>query len=149
MPSNLDFILFAIEQAKEAEVFGFTRNMACRNLKIALHQYWQNKEMGQHSQAHRNRIPMSKAAEIVPKDQVQVEHAVPQQLIVNMLMDMEPLTKRRISNLLRKLFRVRTVTKEEHSRLNGMGLRSKMPDDWNGKDPWARYDAAGIECEKD
>jgi hypothetical protein len=66
-----------------------------------------------------------------------------------MLMEMEPLTKRRVSILLRKLFRVRRVTKDEHAKLNGMGLRSKMPDNWNRKDPWARYDAAGIICEKD
>ena len=66
-----------------------------------------------------------------------------------MLMDLEPLTKRRVSNLLRKLFRVRRVTKNEHDELTGKGLRSKMPGNWNGKDPWARYDLVGIECEKD
>ncbi|MDD9907543.1 MAG: hypothetical protein OXT06_28545 [Rhodospirillaceae bacterium] len=109
MASNLDFIVFAIEQAKQAEAFGFTRNEACRNLKTALHQYWQNKELGQHGQAHRDEIPMSKAARKAPQAQTQVEHAVPQQIIVNMLMDMEPLTKRRVSILLKKLFRVRRV----------------------------------------
>lgn len=149
MPTNIEFILFAIQQAKEAEAFGFTRNEACRNLKIALHQYWQNKEMGQHGQAHRDKIPLSKLAEHAPKSQIQVEHAVPQQVIVNMLMDMEQPDTGSVSALLRKLFRVRRVTKAEHDRLSELGLRSKMPDDWDGEDPWARYDAAGIDCQRD
>jgi len=37
------------------------------------------------------------------------------------------------------------VTKDEHRRLNASGLRSKMPDDWDGENIWARYDAIGIE----
>ena len=39
MPSHLEFIVSAIQQAREAEAFGFTRNESCRNLKTALHQY--------------------------------------------------------------------------------------------------------------
>ena len=149
MPSNINFIIFAVKQAKEAEAFGFTRNEACRNLKIALHQYWQNKQLRQHGQAHRDKIPMSKAAKTAPKDQIQVEHAVPQQPIVNMLMDMEPLSEEGVGDVLTRLFRVRRVTKDEHARLEAKGLRSKMPERWNGRDPWARYDAAGIKCPRD
>lgn len=37
------------------------------------------------------------------------------------------------------------VTKEEDARLNELGLNSKMPSDWDQKDLWARYHAAGIE----
>lgn len=48
--TNIDFIAFAVKQANEAQKFGFTRNECCRNLKAALHQYWQNKTLGMHSQ---------------------------------------------------------------------------------------------------
>jgi hypothetical protein len=147
--SNIDFIVYAVRQAKKAEAYGFTRNEACRNLKTALHQYWQNKEMGMHSQAHRERIPLSEAAANRIDEPIQVEHAVPQQVIVDRLMDMRPLTKKRVKELLIRLFRVLRVTKSEHDRLNATGLRSAMPDDWDGINPFARYDAAGIVYPRD
>jgi hypothetical protein len=53
MSKNIDFIIFAIKQAKDAEKFGFTRNECCRNIKTALHQYWQNKTMGLHGQSQK------------------------------------------------------------------------------------------------
>lgn len=58
----IDFIVFAVRQAQEAQFFGFTRNEACRNLKIAIHQYWQNKTLGLHGQSQKTKIPRSKAA---------------------------------------------------------------------------------------
>ena len=62
-----------------------------------------------------------------------------------MLMDMSTINKDKIRNILEKYFHVLLVTKEEHRRLNASGLRSKMPDDWDGENIWARYDAIGIE----
>jgi len=62
-----------------------------------------------------------------------VEHVVPQMEIVNMLMDMNPLTKAEVEKILANYFRVLLVTKDEHQRLNASGLRSKMPSNWNKK----------------
>ena len=145
MKDNLDYILFSVKQAIEAESFGFTRNECCRNLKTALHQYWQNKTLGLHGQSQKKNIPRSKAA--IGKDtrECEVEHVIPQMYIVNMLMDMSTINKDKIRNILEKYFHVLLVTKEEHRRLNASGLRSKMPDDWDGENIWARYDAVGIE----
>jgi len=39
----------------------------------------------------------------------------------------------------------RLVTLEEDARLRAAGLRSTMPDDWDGENVWARYEAVGIE----
>ncbi|WP_104001694.1 hypothetical protein [Marinobacterium lutimaris] len=147
MPDNLDFIVFAIEQAKEAENYGFTRNECCRNLKTALHQYWQNKTMRLHGQFQKKNIPRSKAAVGMELINCDVEHVVPQMEIVNMLMDMNPLSKQEVESVLKNYFRVLLVTKEEHQRLNASGLRSKMPSNWDRKDVWARYNAVGIEVE--
>ena len=145
MKDNIDYILFSVKQAIEAESFGFTRNECCRNLKTALHQYWQNKTLGLHGQSQKKNIPRSKAA--IGKDtrECEVEHVIPQMYIVNMLMDMSTINKDKIRNILEKYFHVLLVTKEEHRRLNASGFRSKMPDDWDGENIWARYDAVGIE----
>jgi hypothetical protein len=147
MPNHIDFIVFAIEQAKEAENFGFTRNECCRNLKTALHQHWQNKTMGLHGQSQKKNIPRSKEAVGKELRECDVEHVIPQMEIVNMLMDMNPLNKTEVEKILKKYFRVLLVTKEEHNKLNASGLRSKMPENWDRKDVWARYRYVGIEPE--
>lgn len=141
------FIPFAIRQANEAEEFGFTRNECCRNLKIAIHQYWQNKVLGHHGQAHKSQIPRSVAASGLPLKDCVVEHVVPQMEIVNTLMDLRPLTEQGVIDILSRLLRVVLVTKEEHVRLNASGYRSCMPADWDGVDPFARYSRLGIKVQ--
>jgi hypothetical protein len=103
---NLDFIIFAIQQEKNAEAFGFRRNVCCRNLKLALQHYWQHKELGLHGQSQKHNIPRSRAAKNKPLNDCDVEHAVPMMWIVNELMKMNPLAKIRVRNLLKKYFRV-------------------------------------------
>jgi hypothetical protein len=147
--TNAEFILFAVQQAKEAQAFGFTRNECCRNLKTALHQYWQNKTLGLHGQSQKSRIPRSKAALNLPLSKCVVEHVVPQMVIVNRLMDMEPLTVESITEFLTSAYTVMLVTLDEHARLNTSGLRSVMPHDWDGRDNLARYAAVGIEVSVD
>ena len=145
MKSPIDFIVFAIRQAREAEAFGFTRNECCRNLKIALHQHWQHKTMGLHGQAKKRNIPRSKAAQGMPLGECVVEHAVPQMAIVNWLMDLDPITNESVASLLERYFTVMLVTKEEHALLNSSGLRSTMPAQWDKENVYARYELVGIQ----
>ena len=140
--ADVDFILFAVQQAKEAEAFGFSRNHCSRNLKTALDHHWQRKTLRLGQKA---RIPRSKAALNLPLSECVVEHVVPKMAIVNRLMDMEPLTTTAIKELLTSRFMLMLVTREEHARLNASGLRSIMPADWDGSDIFARYAAVGIE----
>lgn len=142
---NIDYIVFAVRQAQEAQFFGFTRNEACRNLKIALHQYWQNLTLGLHGQSQKANIPRSKAAVGKPLNEVIVEHVVPQMHLVNAMMDMAPVTAPGVKELLENYFAVMVITKEEHDRLNASGLRSTMPEDWDKKEVLARYRKIGIE----
>lgn len=143
--SNLDYILFSIEQTKASIEFGFTLNESRRNLYTALHQYWQNKEMRMHSTSHREKIPKSRAAKKA-KDKCQVEHVVPLKVIVDLLLELKNPTKHKVGSLLKKYYRVKLVTKEEHQRLSALGLRSKMPENWDRSDPCARYKVANIVC---
>jgi hypothetical protein len=140
----IGFILFAIKQAKEAETFGFKRNIYCRNLKTALHEYWQHKTVGLHSLSQKAKIPRSKAARNRPLSECVVEHVVPQMVIVNHLMEMKQLTKLAVIKILKSWYHVRLVTREEHKRLTELKLRYKMTPDWDGLDIFARYAVAGI-----
>jgi hypothetical protein len=74
-----------------------------------------------------------------------VEHVMPQMEIVNRLMDMQPLTKAGVIELLTNYLKVMVVTHEEHALLNSSGLRSKMPVNWDGKNVFDRYAVIGIE----
>jgi hypothetical protein len=145
MQKNAKFIVFAVKQSKEAEAFGFTRNDCCHNLKIALHQYWQNQTFGLHGQSQKARIPRSKAAMDRLLSECVVEHVIPEMVIINRLMEMEPLTEKSVTDLLTRWLKVVVVTREEHARLNASGLRSIMPRDWDGLDLFARFAAVGIE----
>ncbi len=141
MKTDIEFILFAVKQAKEAEAFGFSRNHCSRNLKTALDHHWQRKTLRLGQKA---RIPRSKAALNLPLSECIVEHVVPKMAIVNRLMDMKPLTTRAITELLTSHLMVMLVTHEEHTRLTASGLRSQMPREWDGSDILARYAAVGI-----
>ncbi len=147
MKTNIQFIVFAVKQAKAAEKFGFTRNECCRNLKTALHQYWQNKTLGLNGIARKEDIPRSKAALGKPRNACIVEHVVPLMVIVNWLMEMDEdsLTEAAVSELLTKWFTVRLITRDEDARLTERKLRYKMPDGWDEKNKFARYDEVGIE----
>lgn len=147
MPAPIDFIVFAIQQAKKAEDFGFTRNECCRNLKIALQQYWQNKKLGLHPTAKKKAIRRSKAAFGLPLRDCVVEHTVPQMVIVNKLMELTDVSPEIVSGILEKLYTVRLVTYAEHERLSSLGLRSRMPSNWDGLDILHRYREAGIEIQ--
>src|SRR5260370_10283835 len=142
MKKDIEFILFAVKQAKEAEAFGFSRNHCSRNLKTALDHHWQRKTLRLGQKA---RIPRSKAALNLPLSECVVEHVIPKMAIVNRLMDMEPLTTTAIKELLTNRFMLMLVTREQHARLNASRLRSIMPADWAGSDIFARYAAVGIE----
>jgi len=148
--SNLDFILFAVNQTIKALEFGFTLNECRRNLNTALHQYWQNKTMNRHNTNHRHLIKKSKNAIIAEYnfEKTEVEHAVPLKIIVDELLKLDPLTSKNIEKLLINLYRVCIVSKSEHEKLSVAKLRSKMPDDWDRKDPYARYKKVGIECDE-
>ncbi|MFC2142165.1 hypothetical protein ACFLR7_04450 [Acidobacteriota bacterium] len=144
MKNNVEFIAYAVKQAKAAEKYGFTRNECCGNLKTAIHQYWQYKELGIHSLSKKKEIPRSEMAKKVPLSECVIEHSVPQMVIVNMLMDMDKVTGIKVKNILKKYYAVALVTFKENKILGAKGLRSKMPDDWDKKDLLARYKKVGI-----
>ncbi|NCF48094.1 MAG: hypothetical protein GWP36_01065 [Bacteroidetes bacterium] len=140
---NIDFILFALKQTHEAIAFGFTKNESRRNLKTALDQYWQNKEMRLSGINQKDKIPKSISAQ-EDHGKTNVEHAVPIKVIIDLLLELEAPNKHNVRDILQKLYRVCRVTEEEHKKLRDVGLRYEMPADWNKSDPFARYKVAGI-----
>jgi hypothetical protein len=72
------------------------------------------------------------------------EHTIPFSVIRNKLLDIEPVTFESVASVLTKFHVVCKISNEEDQRLKDEGLNSKMPENWDGENPFARYDAVGI-----
>jgi hypothetical protein len=72
------------------------------------------------------------------------EHLVPKKVIIDLLMGVKKPSRSSVRKVLESFCIGVVVTVEEDRRLNALGLRSKMPDDWDGINALARYEAAGI-----
>lgn len=73
------------------------------------------------------------------------DHSVPIALLASWIREAHLETPACVDRLLDQWYHVALITKGEHDDLDEAGLQSAMPRDWNGKDPWARYAAAGID----
>ena len=77
------------------------------------------------------------------------EHVVPVGIVVSELLKGGQKTEIEIEKLILRLSVVAIITREEEALLSEAKLRSRMPDDWDGHDIWARYRAVGLyECIK-
>jgi hypothetical protein len=72
------------------------------------------------------------------------EHLVPRSVVFKKLLDLESPDYDQVYSLLETYCVGVVVTKEEDEHLNKIGLRQKMPSDWDGENPWARHEAGGI-----
>lgn len=74
-----------------------------------------------------------------------VDHVVPITVMVDALFAEDfPLTREGIRAHLVRWYRLGLLSYSEDARLNNKGLRSTMPVGWDGKNLFARYEAAGI-----
>jgi hypothetical protein len=75
------------------------------------------------------------------------EHVVPRSLIEKMIFsDSNAIEgmKEGVAHILKKYLKVAVVTKEEARLLDSSGFKTKMPEDWDREDPYARYKKVGI-----
>jgi hypothetical protein len=72
------------------------------------------------------------------------EHVVPVGVVLDKLLNNCQKSIADIEELIRCFSVVAIVTREEESLLSEAGLRGKMPNNWDGRDVWARYRTAGL-----
>lgn len=82
---------------------------------------------------------------------LRAEHAVPINIIIKhcislgeCLNEESDLLENAIEIHLKEHLQIAIVTKDEDKILRDHGLNSKMPDDWDGIDVWARYKKTGL-----
>jgi hypothetical protein len=69
--------------------------------------------------------------------QIITEHPVPMKVIIQKILD-EATSVNDCREILKYWSRITLVTREEDALLNSK-YQTKMPEDWNGRDVWARY----------
>ena len=72
------------------------------------------------------------------------EHTIPFKIIRDKLLAIDDITFESVRDVLKRFHVVCTISNEEDQKLKIAGLNSKMPEAWDEKNPFARYDAVGI-----
>lgn len=72
------------------------------------------------------------------------EHAIPRRVLIERLLTLPNPTEAEVAQVLCQYCVGVVVTLAEDRRLSSLGLRQRMPPDWDGVDVWARYHVAGI-----
>lgn len=71
------------------------------------------------------------------------EHIIPVSVAMRPIRDKVPGVEE-LAEAVKNSRLVAIITNKEHARLDKAGLRKKMPEDWDEKDPFARYAHVGI-----
>lgn len=92
-----------------------------------------------------------KALKLIQTNQIHnlvYEHMIPKDLYIQkpclQLAQSGKLTFEYIYNILNQYWYIALITKDEDNILNSLHLRRKMPDDWDNKNIFARYEKANI-----
>ena len=79
------------------------------------------------------------------EDAGEIDHAIPVYVLCNRILSTPDLDRKTLQMILHEWLVAVELTRSEHREiLKNCGLASRMPHDWDGTDPLARYLAAGI-----
>jgi hypothetical protein len=93
--------------------------------------------------------PRSQWSDDYKKNRLIIDHTVPIKVIRDKLFckdrKHEYSCRDNLKQFLERFVRHGVLTAEENARLDLLGMNSKMPADWNGVDPYARYQVAKLQ----
>jgi hypothetical protein len=140
---RLELILDAVNYCKHVKEKGMPASAYTKALREPIHFLWERR-LGTKSQSAQFRSVKSQGINF-GTDEIRYDHAIPFSFIQQKLLTAEHLTISDLKEILQRFIVVCIITKEEDQLLNSMGLTRKMPENWDGKNPLARYEAAKIE----
>jgi hypothetical protein len=73
------------------------------------------------------------------------DHSIPIKILRKLIVREQRVNTAYIEEFLKDHYRLGIITKDEDRKINAEKLRSNMPEDWDEKDPFARYRAVNIE----
>src|SRR5699024_3318339 len=87
---------------------------------------------------------VSEAVREDPNQRFIREYTVPFRIIRDKLMNIKNVDFESVSNILNQFHVINKITYEEDQKLKENGLNLEMPKDWDGKNPFVRYESVGI-----
>lgn len=142
---RLDLICDAIRYCQRVRDKGMPNSAWTKALREPIHFLWE-KRGGNKLEAARYR---SLASAGIPRGggRIRYDHAVPFRALQAQLMEMAAPSTDAVKEVLVRDLTVCIITSEEEALLNAARLGSRMPPNWDGRDPLARYHTVGIEVE--
>jgi hypothetical protein len=141
---RLQMITETVLYCQRVENMGMPSAAYAKALREAIHFVWERRAGGGKEACAQFR---SKAAVGVRfgKRLLVYDHAVPFRYLRDELLALTDVTVTSVHEVLKRHCLVVLVIAEEDRRLRKAKLGNRMPDNWDGGDPLARYAAAGIE----
>jgi len=140
---RLNLILEAVNYCKKVRDLGMPSSAYSKALREPIHFLWEIKD-GPKEKSAKYRSLNSVGLRYGNYELVN-DHAIPFKYLKDILLNDPDLEVATLRLHLEKHSIACLITKEEDISLNKIGLNSKMPNNWDGIDPLARYKEAGIE----
>lgn len=85
-------------------------------------------------------------SQAVQSDGGELDHAVPVHVVCDLILGVKDLDRRKLLKIIEDWLVTVELTAQEHKEaMQKCGLSRRMPSDWDGVDPLARYRVAGIQ----
>lgn len=143
---RLELISEAVRYCQRVRDLGMPVSAYSKALREPIHFLWERRA-GPKAKcaAYRSRAAIGMS---LKNRQLVYDHSIPFRYLQAELLAIEDVSPSQVEMVLEKYGCVALITAEEDSQLNAAGLNRRMPVDWDGIDPLARYRSVGIELVK-
>lgn len=140
---RLQLIIEAINYCNKVKEMGMSTSCYSKALREPIFFLWENSGKGSKYKKAKFRSLASLGVE-EGKNLLRYDHSIPFSIVQEQLLSLNDVSLKTVEQILDSKLIACTITKEEDALLNKAGLNSKMPENWDGVDPLARYREVNI-----
>lgn len=135
-----------ISSCKTLEDIGYGKTGPRKIIRETIHFIWET-GLNKPAKFSKKRIRSHMASKERNNQNLRYDHPVPLKIIIEKLFALDEIDEKNVKKLLSKYIKNGGVliTKDEDKTLTEIGLKSSMPDNWDGVDVYARYKSANID----
>jgi hypothetical protein len=144
---RLSLIVEAVKYCQKVIPMGMPSNCYSKALREPIFFLWEKWKKGNkyNSAAYRSTASLGLSHN---SNLLRYDHSLPFKLVQEKLLNLKEVNTTTVKQILETHLFACVITKQEDNLLTKAGLRSKMPEDWDGIDHLARYKAVGIEVQR-
>lgn len=141
---RLELIVEAVKYCQKVRAMGMDSKCYSKALREPIHFLWERRAGKSKPQSPDYRSVAALGKKFGNREIV-YDHAVPFKYLQEELLEVDFPDPLKVKKILSRHCTIAIITKEEDSLLNKNGLGNRMPQDWDGRDPLARYKKVGIQ----